>query len=140
MKPAALPWRNAAALTLVGALAAADAAPGALARASATVVEPVVVNAWLGTPASVQQWLVARDAPAGPAAGNQVLRAPDASAPPPEPRLPAAQIDAAVASRAPFAIDMMASAGLLARGPAAAVSAEDDADGETALVITVAFN
>ena len=140
MKPVAL-CASALALLCV-LLAAADAARGSAGttQARATVVEPVAVMAWLGTPVSVQDLLLARDTPAGPATGGLVPRMPAASPPPPLPRLPAATILGAVESRTPFAVDMAQSAGLLARGPAAAVSAAADHDGDSPLVITVAFN
>ncbi|MDR7331857.1 hypothetical protein [Roseateles asaccharophilus] len=146
MKPATLPhpsplWRVGLP-ALLALLLAADAARSgsAMAQASARVVEPVAITAWLGTPVSVQDLLLARDAPAGPATGDLVPRMPAASPPPPLPRLPAATILGAVESRSPFAIDMAQSAGSLARGPAAAVSAAADHDGDSPLVITVAFN
>lgn len=147
MKPVVLSlpplrWRVGA-LALLGALlVAADAARSgsALAQAGARVVEPVAITAWLGTPVSVQDLLLARDAPAGPATGDLVPRTPAAGPPPLLPRLPAATILGAVESRTPFAVDMAQSPALLARGPAAAVSAAADHDGDSPLVITVAFN
>lgn len=137
-----LPWRSTALALLSVLLVAADAARSsdARAQASANVVEPVAISAWLGAPVSVQDLLQVRDAPAGPATGALVPRLPAVSPPAPLPRLPAALILGALESRAPFAVDMAQSAGLLARGPAAAVSAAADHDGDSPLVITVAFN
>ena len=125
---------------LAGVLLVADAAPGATARASATVLEPVVVRSWLGVPVSVQELLSAHHAPAGPATGDLVPALPQVGAPPPQPLRPVQLIAAAVESRTPFGIDIMQDASVLARGPAAAVSAEPLAHDNSPLVITVAFN
>lgn len=142
MHASALHWRSAALALLSTLLVAADAArgSGALARASATVVEPVAVTAWLGAPVSVQDLLAARDAPAGPATGSLVPRVPANAAPPLPPRLPMALILGAVESRAAFGLDLALDPGLLARGPAAAVVAAPEHDGDSPLVITVSFN
>jgi hypothetical protein len=144
MKPTALPlpWRSAAPALLSMLLVAADAARSgdALARASASVVEPVAVTAWLGAPVSVQDLLQARDAPAGPATGALVPRVPATGTPPLPPRLPMALIVGAVESRSAFGLDLAQDAGLLARGPAASVIAAPDHAGDSPLVITVSFN
>ncbi|WP_457422057.1 hypothetical protein [Roseateles sp. P5_E7] len=114
------------------------------AQAGATVVLPASVNAWLGVPVSVQDLLLAQDAPAGPATGGLVPRVASASTPAILRALPV-WIGAAIESRQAFGIDIVPAAGasLLARGPAAAVSVASAAtggDGEAPLVITVAFN
>jgi hypothetical protein len=135
-------------------------AAGATARASATVVEAVKVNAWLGVPVNVQDLLLAANAPAGPGTGALVPRLPGPL--PPEagcPWLPEAQrppppevqclrptwIASALDARQAFGIDSVPSpeAALLPRGLAAAVSAaagDSGGDGGPPLVITVAFN
>ncbi len=142
MKPTSLPWRSTALALLSMLLVAADAARSsdALARASATVVEPVAVTAWLGAPVSVHDLLAARDGPAGPATGALVPRVPANTAPPLPPRLPTALILGAVESRSAFGLDLLQDASLLARGPAAALIAAPDHDGDSPLVITVSFN
>ncbi|MGM9480992.1 hypothetical protein ACS5PN_07360 [Roseateles sp. NT4] len=118
----------------------------AAAQASATVVVPVTVNAWLGVPISVQDLLLARDAPAGPATGALVPRVVSATTPAALRALPA-WITAAVESRQAFGTEIIAATGsaLLPRGPAAAISigaagSDADGDGEPPLIITVAFN
>ncbi|MFN3304910.1 MAG: hypothetical protein ACK44A_14485 [Roseateles sp.] len=142
MKTGPLHWRSATLALLSTLLVAADAdrSSGAVAQARATVVEPVAVTAWLGAPVSVQDLLAARDAPAGPATGNLVPRVPAQAAPPLPPRLPMAVILGAVESRSTFGLDLALDPGLLARGPAAAVIAAPDHDGDSPLVITVSFN
>lgn len=129
-------------LALLCALAAADmaAAASAGAQASATVLEPVTLNAWLGVPVSVQDLLAARQSPAGPMVGALVPRVPAAGAPPSPPRVPLAWIADVIEARTAFAIDMVPGAGLLPAGPAATITAATSGDGETPLVITVAFN
>jgi hypothetical protein len=132
--------QHAALPALAGVLMAADANPAATAHAAVTVLEPVTVNAWLGVPVGVYDLLLARDGPAGPATGDLVTHVPETGAPPPLARLPAALVDSIVASRTPFSVDFAQDAALLARGPAAAISAAVDSDGSSPLVITVAFN
>ncbi|WP_457349826.1 hypothetical protein [Roseateles sp. P5_D6] len=122
-------------------------AASAAAQASAAVIVPVAVRAWLGVPVSVQDLLLARDAPAGPATGDLVVRVASGTTPAILRALPL-WIGSAVESRQAFGVDIVpaASAALLARGPAAAVSvaaalpAGEGGDGEGPLVITVAFN
>lgn len=128
-------------LALLCALAAADmaTAASASAQASATVLQPVTVSAWLGVPVSVQDLLAARQSPAGPMVGALVPRVPEA-APPSPPRVPLAWIADVIEARTAFAIDMVPGAGLLPAGPAATITAATSGDGETPLVITVAFN
>lgn len=135
-----LPRRTLLALlcSLVGANAAQAA--GASAQASATVLEPVMVRAWLGVPVSVQDLLAAQQSPAGPMIGALVPRVPAADPPPTAPRVPLAWIADVIEARTAFAIDMVPGAGLLPAGPAATITAAANGDGETPLVITVAFN
>ncbi len=129
-------------LALLCALAAADmaSAASASAQASATVLEPVAVAAWLGVPVSVQDLLAARQSPAGPMVGARVPRVPEALPPPSPPRVSLAWIADVIEARTAFAIDMVPGAGLLPAGPAATITAAANGDGETPLVITVAFN
>ena len=129
-------------LAAAGWLCAPALAATATAQASATVVVPAPVNDWLGVPVSVQDLLLAQNAPAGPATGNLVPHVPGATIPAIL-RLPPAWIASAVDSRQGFGIDFAAGAALLPRGPAAAVSvaaAGTGGDGDAPLVITVAFN
>lgn len=115
----------------------------ATAQASASVVVPVQVNAWLGVPVSVQDLLLAQSAPAGPATGALVARVASATTPTLLRALPL-WIAAAVETRQAFGSDIVpaASAAVLAQGPAAAVSIAEagSGGGEMPLVITVAFN
>ncbi|MGQ3050153.1 MAG: hypothetical protein ACT6S0_00065 [Roseateles sp.] len=138
------------ALRVCAAMVCALLAPGAAlaaaaaARASATVVLPASVNAWLGVPVSVEALLQGRDLPAGPATGALVPRSP--AAPPPvldaSPQGIAAAIDGSQAAGMDAAA--AAAATLSPSGPAVAVSvaADSGASGrrEAPLVITVAFN
>jgi hypothetical protein len=138
-----------AAVGLLCALAppAPALAASASARASAVVVTPVVVNDWLGVPVSVQDLLLAQEAPASPATGALVPRVTSPTTPAALRALPA-WIAAAVESRQPFGTEIVAATGsaLLPAGPAAAVSlasggsdgAGDEAEGP--LIITIAFN
>lgn len=125
-------------LPLASALAAT-----ASAQAGATVIVPVPVNAWLGAPVSVQDLLLAHDAPPGPATGDLVTRVPSPTTPAQLLARPA-WIAQTLDGRQAFGIDSVppAAAALLPRGPAAAVSvaAADGGDGDAPLVITVAFN
>lgn len=119
-------------------------AASASAQASAMVVVPVAVSAWLGVPVNVQDLLLAHDAPAGPATGALVPRVPSAIPPTALRALPA-WITAAVESRQAFGMEIIAASGsaLLPRGPAAAISfgaAGGAGEDEPPLVITVAFN
>lgn len=113
-------------------------------QASATVVLPASVNAWLGVPVSVEALLLAQNAAAGPATGALVPRVASGTTPAVLRALPL-WIAAAVETRQPFGIDTVPAPGaaLLASGPAAAVSVGaggTGGDGEAPLVITVAFN
>ncbi len=124
---------------LVPALAATSSA-----QASATVVVPVTVTAWLGVPINVQDLLRAQDAPAGPATGALVPRIVSPTTPAALRALPL-WITAAMESRQAFGMEIVAATGsaLLPGGPAAAISfgaAGSDGDDEPPLVITVAFN
>jgi len=131
------------ALGLLGGLPAPTLAAGAAARASVNVVEAVRVNAWLGVPVSVQDLLLAQNAPAGPGTGALVPRVPGPT-PPAALRLLPPWITGALDARESFGIDLVPApdAAMLPRGLAAAVSAEavDAGDGGPPLVITVAFN
>ena len=116
----------------------------ASAQASAVVVVPVAVSAWLGVPINVQELLLAQDGPAGPATGAQVPRVASA-VPPAALRALPVWITAAVESRQAFGTEIVAATGsaLLPAGPAAAVSLASAASGnddEPPLIITVAFN
>ncbi|MDR7268175.1 di/tricarboxylate transporter [Pelomonas saccharophila] len=116
----------------------------ASAQASAVVVVPVAVSAWLGVPINVQDLLLAQNAPAGPGTGALVPRVVSATTPTVLRALPI-WIAAAVESRQAFGMEMVAATGsaLPPRGPAAAISfgaAGNDGDGEPPLTITVAFN
>ncbi len=135
------PSRTAAAVALLCGLLATGPVPAASAtgQASAAVVLPVPVNAWLGTPVSVQDLLLAQDAPAGPATGSLVPQVPAVAAPL-QTRMPPAWIADVLDGRAAFSIDMVPGAGLLPQGPAASISAAAHSDGQTPLTITVAFN
>ena len=125
-------------------------AAGAAATASAVVLVPVSVNAWLGVPVSVLELLLAQDAPPGPATGALVPRVASPTTSALLRPLPV-WVATAVEGRQAFGVDIVPAAGtaLLARGPAAAVSVASgsagvpggnvgEADGP--LVITVAFN
>lgn len=117
-------------------------AASATAQAGANVVEAVPVIAWLGVPISVQDLLLALNAPAGPGTGARVARVPGAAAPT-SPRTLPIWFTGALEARQAFGIDMAATGGaaLLPRGPAAAVSAAaTGGDGEGPLIVTVAFN
>ena len=116
----------------------------ASAQASAVVVVPVAVSAWLGVPINVQDLLLAQNAPVGPATGALVPRVASATTPAELRALPQ-WITAAVESRQVFGMEMITATGsaLLPRGPAAAVSLASGGTGdvgETPLIITVAFN
>lgn len=139
---------RAALLALLGMAAASPLTPalaaGAMARASAVVVEAVPVNAWLGNPVSVQDLLLALNAPAGPGTGALVPRL-VVTAPPTAWRLLPGWIAGALDARAAFGIDSVPApaAALLPPGLAASVSAfsaTTGGDGDAPLVITVAFN
>lgn len=118
-------------------------AESAAAHASATIVLPASVNAWLSVPVSVDALLQARDLPAGPATGALVPRAP--AAPPPAPNTSPQGVAAAVERRQAvgMSIGSPAAATLSPSGPAVAVSVAADSGsdrGEAPMVITVAFN
>lgn len=142
MKPVLLSLLRCALLPLAWGLAAADAAPAAsgIAQASATVVQPVTVSDWLGAPVSVQDLLLAQQSPAGPMLGALVPRVATAAATPTPTRVPLAWIAEVLEARTAFSVDMVPGAGLLPAGPAATITAAANGDGETPLVITVAFN
>lgn len=122
-------------------------AASASAHAGAVVVTPVVVNDWLGVPVSVQDLLLAQDAPAGPATGALVPRVASATTPSALRALPV-WIASAVESRQAFGTEIVGATGsaLLPAGPAAAVSLASTSTGGTGteadgpLVITIAFN
>ncbi len=130
----------------VGANAFA-ASPGAVARASATVVEPASVNRFLGAPVTVQDLLAAWHASgAGPQTGGAPLRLPSLL-----PVLTAAEQELALVED--LRLDESAAwsdahgsrfgAALLQAGLAAAVSAtsaEGDEGHGALLFITVDFN
>jgi len=128
----------AAGLLCTPALAATSSA-----QAGATVIVPAPVNAWLGVPVSVQDLLLAHDAPSGPATGDLVTRVLSPTTPAQLLARPA-WIAQTLDARQAFGIDTVpaAAAALLPRGPAAAVSvaAAGGGDGDAPLVITVAFN
>ncbi|RTL15053.1 MAG: hypothetical protein EKK52_21545 [Burkholderiales bacterium] len=141
------PWRTglcALALLALCLLSAPPAWAGATARATAVVVDALPVNSLLGSPVSVQELLLALNAPARPGSGPRVPRVLSTASPDAFRWLPA-WIVGALDAKAAFGADIVpcTCAVLLSPGLAAAVSAFSAAtggDGEAPLVITVAFN
>ena len=134
----------------VGMNANTASAASGVARASATVIEPVPVNTMIGVPVTVAELLAAWHAAPGPVTGAYPIRLPDVYAPA-DPLTPQQTFAASTgpqealtlsgAARMPF--DVQPAVGQLQFGIVAAVSAvtSSEADHHDALLfITVAFN
>ncbi|HEY4082966.1 MAG TPA: hypothetical protein VGM81_19965 [Burkholderiaceae bacterium] len=118
-----------------------------IARASATVIEPVPVNTLIGVPVTVADLLAAWHGASGPMTGAYPIRLPDVFAPA-EAQTPQQALVASLESQEALLLSeatrMQADGGQLQFGIVAAVSASTspEADNHDAqqLFITVAFN